>query len=180
VADGEPNGVGVYARMSGRTGAMAVTASMLSESQRERFWGHVDRSGECWEWRLATNGVGYGTFSRGRRDQRLLTHRVAYALEHGETPAGVLVCHTCDNRRCVRPSHLFLGDHKVNAADMVAKGRDCRGGTRGNSKHTPEQVREIRRLSGEGLSSYRIGEMVGVKPRQVRRILSGEQWGWAA
>ena len=94
----------------------------------ERFWSHVDTSGECWEWTAATRGNGYGQFYIGGRRKMIDAHRYSAMLHFGMFDKRLLVCHTCDNMTCVRPEHLFLGDHSANVQDMVAKGRAMWGG----------------------------------------------------
>jgi hypothetical protein len=74
----------------------------------------------CWEWTASLQG-GYGRIRVGAR--LLMAHRYSYQLSNGEIPPGMLVCHKCDNPKCINPSHLFLGTAEDNAHDKVNKKR---------------------------------------------------------
>ena len=90
------------------------------------FWKWVDKSGDCWVWTGALSTKGYANFSIWFPEdivRRFYGHRFSWFLIHGEIPKGMLICHHCDNRPCVRPDHLFLGTAKDNAMDAIKKGR---------------------------------------------------------
>lgn len=96
----------------------------------ERLWGPLgwDKSGgpdACWPWAGSKDNHGYGQIKLlGRAHRPTRTHRLAWALKHGPIPLGSHVLHSCDNRACGNPSHLLLGTHTQNMADMKVKGRD--------------------------------------------------------
>lgn len=76
----------------------------------------------CVEWTGGRDQLGYGRISI--RGTTVRAHRLSWELKNGPIPAGMIVCHKCDNPPCINPDHLFIGTHRDNAADRFAKGRD--------------------------------------------------------
>lgn len=99
----------------------------MAKDIHERFWSKVKITEGCWEWVGSKQIGGYGEL-RATRTWKVLAHRVSWQLHYGRIPEGFYVCHHCDNRCCVRPDHLFLGTAQDNTDDMIAKGRQIRGG----------------------------------------------------
>lgn len=88
------------------------------------FWQRVRKEESCWPW-LGGTHQGYGRIVF--KGQDLSAPAVAWTLAHGPIPKGQWVLHHCDNRRCVRAEHLFLGDIIANTRDRDQKGRQARG-----------------------------------------------------
>jgi len=151
-----------------------------------RFWRKVNKTDGCWLWTAMTDASGYGRIQIGR--VAALAHRVSWEMANGPIPAGRQVLHHCDNRPCVRPDHLFLGDNAANVADRVAKkrSRGAVGVRNPKAKLTAEQVAEIRRLyvpapigappKGERRSAAILAERFGVTRSTIYHIARG--WNW--
>jgi len=79
----------------------------------------------CWLWLASLMNTGYGQIME-TTNRPILAHRASYGLYVGEVPPGMHVLHRCDNKACVNPDHLFLGDNQANRDDMSRKGRGRR------------------------------------------------------
>ena len=106
-----------------------ISASDL-EKKRARpyaapFSASVRKGPGCWEWTASRQKFGYGT--KWHNGSVQLAHRIAWEEANGPIQEGMCVLHRCDNPKCVRPDHLFLGTVADNNADRHAKGRDGGG-----------------------------------------------------
>lgn len=120
-------------------------------------------------------------------------HRVSWEIHNGPIPDGLMVCHHCDVRHCVRPDHLFIGTQRDNIADMIAKGRKAHvvGGALPHAKLTAIMVVEARQWYSErgvyrgaekrqGSGDNRLIETLAAKYGVERKTLSdaihGKTW----
>jgi len=94
---------------------MTICIELLHSKKR------IDKRTGCWNWVGYINEGGYGVCYCRSDHHRV--HRLSYTLYRGSIGDGLCVCHTCDNRRCFNPDHLFLGTHQDNMDDMTKKGR---------------------------------------------------------
>jgi len=151
-----------------------------------RFWKNVNKYGpihpvwgQCWVWTGWTTQSGYGRFRIGNQVV-IGVHRWSYEEFVGPVPQELSVLHSCDNRVCVRPSHLFIGTDQDNSQDMVDKNRQAKGEANGNSKLNEEAVREIRRRYRRwSQSSSNLRELMyefGVTRAAIQNILSRKTW----
>lgn len=177
----------------------AFAADPNRPSDRDLFMVRVDpQPNGCWFWRGNINTNGYGLFALyGQR--RIGAHRAAWELTRGPIPQGMIVCHRCDNPRCVNPEHLFIGTHLDNARDRVSKGRGrypgpknpatgnrngsytkperVRRGTQVNTcKLNDEKVKEIRARHAAGTTAYRIACELGMDKKTIQCLVDRKSW----
>lgn len=130
----------------------------------------VDPQTGCWNWTRSRGSHGYGDF---RRDGHKLAHRWSYATFVGLIPDGAFVLHRCDNRACVNPGHLFLGDADDNNKDMVEKGRHYSKGKTFEEVYGAEEAARkrarLRQLALENPVSPEIRQKMAAANRGKRR-----------
>jgi len=141
-----------------------------------RFWEKVEKTDTCWNWIGAIDSVGYGSLTINGRTYR--SHRLSYLLNKGKIPNGLCVLHTCDNRRCVNPNHLFLGTNKDNMIDKHKKSRanTPKGEKQGHAKLTKEKVIEIRNLYKAGKSTRELAKAFGVCHHTIWDVANRLTW----
>jgi hypothetical protein len=145
---------------------------------RERFEGKVRKTSKCWLWTGTIRASGYGEIIF--RNKKLGAHRLSYELHYGVNPGSLQVCHHCDNPRCVRPDHLFLGTALDNSRDMDSKGRRVRVGTCGqdhpNSRFTAKQVLAMRYRYKNGWTTGELARKYKTYPCSIWSIVTGRSW----
>ena len=136
----------------------------------DRFWSKVQKTESCWMWQNSCYTNGYGKFHYMGKHKR--AHRVAWILVYGEIPKGLYVLHRCDEKRCVRPDHLFIGTQKENIRDAMQKKRfkPCRLPT------SVETLAHIKAQYERGLGGVKkLAKMLHVSRQTVLRALNGVQ-----
>lgn len=139
------------------------------------------------------NKDGYGII-QGRIENKkahMLAHRLSYQLYYNDNiECTDIICHKCDNPKCINPLHLYKGTHKTNSDDKVRRGRQPKGKTSGRyidgrasdriihksrqyGNLTFIQVLEVRKLKERGIKLKEIAEILNIPYHTVRDISCG-------
>lgn len=138
----------------------------------------------CIEWPFYINHNGYG-FIHNKKGSGVFPHRISLEFKLGESiPPGMFSLHRCDNRRCFRPSHVFIGSLADNIHDCIEKGRfrarEPRPKVRGNlnpkAKLQECDVIEIRKLYSQGVPDRMIAVKFEISRTHVWNIATRKTW----
>lgn len=162
-----------------------------------RLISNIKINDKCWEWQGNLGKNGYGKIRNNL--EHWSTHRLSYFIFKGEIPDDILVCHTCDNKKCINPDHLYLGTHKDNAQDALKKGLlkstsgskwsestrekmksrpgpDKKGDKHHLRKLTSKNIYEIRTMLDEGIKQAEIAKIYDVNPSCISNVKRKKSW----
>ena len=150
-------------------------ARLIHGDDVARFNSYVSRKrGGCWLWLGSLKQSGYGQITiGGKYGYNISAHRYSYELHVGQIPDGMFVCHRCDVRACVNPSHLFVGTQADNVHDAQRKKRHPYGEKVGNSKLTESDVKTIRESN---LSHAALGRRFSVTAVCIQKARVRQTW----
>lgn len=135
------------------------------EQLQAKIRANVELDGDCWIWQKSFGSHGYGNIGTGGGRNETV-HRVSHEVFNGEIPNGLIVLHSCDNRKCCNPAHLRAGTRVDNMNDALHRSPIKR-------KLTLEEAQEI---YDSKLSQRKLAELYGVSQRLIWNIKRGAAW----
>lgn len=152
---------------------------MRSELTPEQiFWKYVtpDKTDRCWEWQSESRlRNGYGFFTH--KGKRYYAHRFSWQLHNGKPLTNkMFVCHSCDNKKCCNPHHLWVGSNQDNIGDMVQKNRNAHGEKSGHAILQETDIAEIRHLAAKGIRYKELADHFGVSEGSISDVVGGRTW----
>ena len=118
-------------------------------------------------------GSGYGQFgNRALAKSPTTAHRASWEIHNGPIPDGMMVCHKCDNRKCVNPDHLYLGTNADNMRDRSQRGYVHQ------MRLDEAKVREMRQLRQQGWSWRKLAARYGVHHNAIVEATMGRSWAY--
>lgn len=154
--------------------SLLLPIPVLTPSDLLRFLKKIKKIELCWIWQ-AYKSDGYGRFTL--KGKEIPAHRISYSHFKGP-PELFRVCHTCNNRACVNPEHLYLGTQSENIQQCWLQGRhNVDGELNPHAKLRETDVKVIRKLHEEGVKAADIARKFSwVDASTIYKVISRDLW----
>ena len=161
---------------------MQIDQMKISVAERLAKYSTRNQGTGCLEWHGYKDVYGYGILlvSIDGVKKNKKAHRLSYEQTFGDIGEGKFVCHKCDVRNCIEPSHLFVGSAADNNEDMMRKGRFKLGGKphygekNPKAKLTKQQVDGIKVLFKYGISKRSIANSLYLNATTIKKSFAGK------
>lgn len=155
---------------------MPIRASLEEKKKILMMKISSNEQNNCWEWQGQITKIGYGSLRWEGKMQ--LAHRVFYKVYVGAIIEKKQINHSCHNRKCVNPDHLYLGDQFDNMKDMKKAGRDNypKGSKHFKAKLTEEQVLLIRKRIDQGETAASVSKNLKIARSTIYNIKAKNTW----
>lgn len=165
-----------------------ITPEQVREKTNKRFWSKIkfDELDKCWLWQRSTTSEGYGSY--WHKGKFIGAHRFVYTALLHTLDTKTVVCHRCDNTKCVNPNHLFTGTQAENIKDMINKGRGDHllypinrptfklGHIPQSAKLKPSDIPLIKNRIAQGEQVSSIAKSYNVGTTAIYDIKNGQSW----
>lgn len=144
----------------------------------QRFHRKIKITPTCWIWTASLDKNGYGQF-RLNKYEMVKAHRLAWKIRKGNWAVNKCVLHSCDNRKCVNPTHLFLGLPKDNVADMIKKKRQHSGNVFGtDSPKAKLNERKVIYIRKKLHPQKYLAKKFNVSIAAIKHVQMRRSWKW--
>ena len=107
----------------------------------------------------------------------IYVHKFVIETFHGARPIEGMVCRHLDgNYLNNRADNLQWGTHKENSFDRWEHGTMSTGTRHWRTRLTDDDVIKIRQLKKSGITNVLLGELFGIKRRQISSIVNRRAW----
>lgn len=163
----------------------------FDEKLMNRIWLAINKTDTCWLSKYSIKSTGYteigiskNSITKIYRFHRLMLfwNDQTKTTEFNDGK-NWLACHTCRNKHCVNPAHLYWGTPLNNGQDKIRDGTNGAGINNNKNKLTEAQVLEIREKYSKKKSKYdreittrKLAIEYGVNSATLYNIISRKLW----
>jgi len=164
----------------------------FNEKLMKRIWNHIEKTDTCWLSKYTKNRDGYSVIWINGQNQKFNRVMLFWSDQTKITEFNSSInikacewkaCHTCLNRSCVNPAHLYWGTSSDNMKDRIKDGTNGAGEKNGTSLLTEQQVLEIRSKYAKKNGKYdktvsmsKLGKEYGVSKSNITSIVTRNSW----